>query len=60
MKKSKILKLLTFETCTEVQLYVYSSPECSHPLSGIFTPLVAMQFIRLLPPKFVYGYIPIE
>ena len=60
MKKSEILKRLTFESCTEVRLLVYSSPDSTQPLEGIFPPLVAMRFIRLLPARFVYGYIPIE
>lgn len=59
MRKSEILKLLTFENASFVKLIVYE-PSVSLFLEGSFTPVNAMRIIRKLPPKFEYQFTPIE
>lgn len=59
MKKSVILRRLTFVDASEIKLLIYLG-DSPHPLEGIFTPIEAMRIIRNLPSKFSYGYIPIE
>lgn len=59
MKKSEILKRLTYESSSYVKLIV-CLPSISLFLEGSFTPINAMRIIRELPPKFEYTYTPIE
>lgn len=59
MSRSLILKALTFEEASVIQLIVYS-PDMSLSLSGNFQPISAMRLIRMLPSKFTYSYLPIE
>lgn len=59
MKKSEILKALTFETASVVNLVVYDD-ECLLSLEGTFYPLQAMRMIRKLPSKFRYSYTSVE
>lgn len=59
MRKSEIIKLLTFENASYVKLIVYE-PSVSLFLEGSFTPVNAMRIIRKLPTNFEYNYTPIE
>lgn len=59
MKKSVILRRLTFEDASEIKLIIYYG-DSPYSLQGIVSPLEAMRIIRILPPKFTYAYIPIE
>ena len=59
MSRSLILKALTFEDASVIQLTVYS-PDMSLRLSGSFQPFSAMRLIRMLPAKFTYSYLPVD
>lgn len=59
MRKSEIIKRLTFENASYVKLIV-CAPSISLFLEGSFTPVNAMRIIRQLPSKFEYNYTPIE
>lgn len=59
MKKSEILNKITFEHCSEVLLSV-TDPEFGSTLQASLHPYDALRFVKKLPAKFIYSYIPIE
>lgn len=59
MKKSEILKALTFENASYVKIIVFV-PSISLFLEGSFTTINAMRIIYKLPSSFEFQFTPIE